>query len=87
MKNLMLQNALIEQLNQNLNGEDFKDFILKLNEYFLNGVEPEFDGVKKLLFEMSRPYYEYLNQRYDDKVNGGGYGGFGYQEPVMPKKW
>lgn len=65
----MLQNALIEQLNQNLNGDDFKDFILKLNNYFLNGVEPDFDGVKKLMFEMSRPYYDYIGQKYDEKVS------------------
>ena len=46
----MIQNALLEQLDQNFNGEEFKDFILKLNDYFLNGVIPEFDGIKKVMF-------------------------------------
>ena len=78
----MLQNALIEQLDQNLSGDDFKDFILKLNDYFLNGVVPEFDGVKKMLFEISKPYYDFLSQKYEEKVNAST-----FTEPTIPKRW
>ena len=78
----MIQNALLEQLDQNFNGEEFKDFILKLNDYFLNGVIPEFDGIKKVMFEISKPFYDNLSQRYDDKVNANS-----FQEPLIPKKW
>ena len=82
MKNLLLQPTLIEQLDQNLNSDDFKDFILKLNDYFLNGVIPEFDGIKKVMFEISKPFYDNLSQRYDEKVCGNS-----FQEQLIPKKW
>lgn len=68
MKNLILQQSLLEQLDKNFDGDEFKDFILKLNDYFLNGVEPEFDGIKKMLFEISKPYYAYLDQKYDNYI-------------------
>ena len=63
-KNLLLQPSLIEQLNQYLDGDDFKDFIIKLNDYVMNGVIPEFDGVKKILFDSNKPYYDYLNSKW-----------------------
>lgn len=65
----MLQDSLIQAAAENLNGEEFKDFILKLNDYFLNGVMPEFNGIAKMLFDVNKPYFDYMSKKYDEKVS------------------
>lgn len=69
MKNLMLQDSVLQAAAENLNGDEFKDFILKLNDYFLNGVMPEFTGFSKILFGMYSPYLDYMSEKYDKRVN------------------
>lgn len=69
MKNLMLQDSLLKAAAENLNGEEFKDLILKLNDYFLNGVVPELSGISKMLFDINKPYFDYLSAKYEERNN------------------
>lgn len=69
MKNLMLQESLLKAAAENLNGEEFKDLILKLNDYFLNGVVPELNGISKMLFDINKPYFDYLSAKYEERTN------------------
>lgn len=71
MKNLMLQDSLLQAAAENLNVDEFKDFILKVNGYFLNGVMPNFNGIAKTIFDMNKSYFDYVSKKYDEKHNEG----------------
>lgn len=81
MKNLMITNSMLESLNENLDGEDFKDFINQLNDYFLNGVIPNFEGIKKVIFNTNKSYYDYLSFRYEKGIQEK----LGLQDPLNMK--
>ena len=68
-KNLILQNSLIQTAAENLDGDEFKDFILKINDYFLDGVIPDFQGKSKLLFDMTKDFLDYMSKRFDKKIS------------------
>lgn len=53
---------------KDLDSNEFKDLFVQMFDYSVKGVEPTFDGMKRVIFNFYRPTIDNNNDKYNAKV-------------------